>query len=123
MNILITGVAGFIGFSLAQKLSKDREFNIVGIDNINNYYDINLKKDRLKEIELIAKKCSSYWKFYKNSIEDLEKLKEIFESESPNIIVNLAAQAGVRYSLINPNSFIQNNITGFGNNFSNQKYF
>ena len=112
--ILITGAVGFIGAELSKKFLR-KGFKVIGIDNINNYYDINLKKDRLKEIELIAKNSSSCWKFYKNSIEDLEKLKEIFESESPDIIVNLAAQAGVRYSLINPNSFIQSNITGFGN--------
>ena len=112
--ILITGAAGFIGAELSKKFLK-KGFKVIGIDNINNYYDKKLKKDRLKEIELIAESGSSSWKFYKNSIEDLEKLKEIFESESPDIIVNLAAQAGVRYSLINPNSFIQSNITGFGN--------
>ena len=112
--ILITGAAGFIGAELSKRFLRTG-FKVIGIDNINNYYDINLKKDRIKEIELIAKRNSSSWKFYKDSIEDVEKLNEIFESENPSIIVNLAAQAGVRYSLINPYSFIQNNITGFGN--------
>ena len=112
--ILITGAAGFIGAELSKRFLRTG-FKVIGIDNINNYYDINLKKDRIKEIELITKRNSSSWKFYKDSIEDVEKLNEIFESENPSIIVNLAAQAGVRYSLINPYSFIQNNITGFGN--------
>ena len=112
--ILITGAAGFIGAELSKRFLS-AGFKVIGIDNINNYYDINLKKDRIKEIELIAKRNSSSWKFYKDSIEDVEKLNEIFESENPSIIVNLAAQAGVRYSLINPYSFIQNKITGFGN--------
>ena len=71
--ILITGAVGFIGAELSKKFLR-KGFKVIGIDNINNYYDINLKKDRLKEIELIAKNSSSCWKFYKNSIEDLEKL-------------------------------------------------
>ena len=118
--ILITGAAGFIGAELSKKFLE--KLKVIGIDNINNYYDINLK-DRLKEIEVIANNNSFSWKFYKNSIEDLEILKEIFKSESPNIIVNLAAQAGVRYSLINPNSFIKNNISGFGNILEISKEF
>ena len=120
--ILITGAAGFIGAELSKKFLKTG-FKVIGIDNINDYYDVNLKKDRLKEIESTVKKHNSYWKFYKTSIEDLGKLREIFEIEKPNLVVNLAAQAGVRYSLINPNLFIQSNISGFGNILEISKSF
>ena len=121
-NILITGAAGFIGAELSKRFLK-KDFNVIGIDNINNYYDVNLKKDRLKEIDSLVKKNNSYWKFYKNSIEDLENLKIIFEKEKPDIVINLAAQAGVRYSLQNPNAFIESNITGFGNILELSKSF
>ena len=121
-NILITGAAGFIGAELSKKFLK-KGFKVIGVDNINNYYEVNLKKDRLKQVDLIVKKNNSYWKFYKTSIQDHEKLKEIFEIEKPNIVVNLAAQAGVRYSLINPNAFIESNITGFGNILEISKSF
>ena len=120
--ILITGAAGFIGAELSKKFLKTG-FKVIGIDNINDYYDVNLKKDRLKEIESTVKKHNSYWNFYKTSIEDLGKLREIFEIEKPNLVVNLAAQAGVRYSLINPNLFIQSNISGFGNILEISKSF
>ena len=111
-SFLVTGAAGFIGAALVQRLIKDGE-NVIGIDNLNNYYDVNLKKARLSEIESIAKKRT--WIFYELSIENKDELFKIFERERPQSVINLAAQAGVRYSLENPAVYIQSNLVGFGN--------
>ena len=107
MKILITGVAGFIGFHLANKLFS-KNFDVVGIDNINSYYDLNLKKSRLKNLK---DKIS----FYKIDIVNLNALKKFFQDHKPNLIIHLAAQAGVRYSINNPEQYISNNIMGFFN--------
>jgi UDP-glucuronate 4-epimerase len=108
-KILITGIAGFIGFHLGKKLLEDN-WQIVGIDNVNDYYDVQLKIDRLKQFE--GKK---QFKFYKIDISDRDGMAEIFRQESFDCVVNLAAQAGVRYSLKNPYSYIDSNILGFTN--------
>ena len=113
-SILITGVAGFIGSALARELIERGE-NVIGIDNLNDYYDVNLKLNRLKEIDKIAEKENSSWKFYKNSLQESKDLEKIFKNNRPQIVVNLAAQAGVRYSFINPKSYIDTNIVGFFN--------
>ncbi len=111
MKALITGVAGFIGFHLAKKLlNEEKDFLVYGIDNLNDYYDVNLKKDRLKILKEYDK-----FKFFKVNLEDKEKIEKIFNENSFDIVVNLAAQAGVRYSLINPYSYIDSNIYGFLN--------
>tara|TARA_Y100001970_G_scaffold294355_1_gene451370 strand:+ start:4334 stop:5371 length:1038 start_codon:yes stop_codon:yes gene_type:complete len=112
--VIITGAAGFIGASLAQKLLR-KGMNVIGIDNLNNYYEPKLKKDRIIEIEKTAKKYSSRWKFYEESIENNKNIKEIFRIEQPSLVVNLAAQAGVRYSLTNPYAYSSTNLLGFGN--------
>jgi len=109
-KILVTGVAGFIGFSLAKRLLDDGIKAIVGVDNINDYYDVNLKNDRLKVLE----KYPSF-KFIKLDIADRERMKGMFSKERFDIVVNLAAQAGVRYSLINPYSYVDANLSGFIN--------
>ncbi len=106
---LITGSAGFIGFHLSKKLLT-KGFIVIGIDNLNNYYDQKLKKDRNK----ILKKFKNY-KFKKIDIRDYKKLESIFKKNLIHGVVNLAAQAGVRYSLKNPRSYIENNINGFFN--------
>ena len=106
---LITGSAGFIGFHLSKKLLS-KGFIVVGVDNLNNYYDQNLKKDRNK----ILKKFKNY-KFNKIDIKSYNKLESVFKKNKFEGIINLAAQAGVRYSLINPKSYIDNNIIGFFN--------
>ena len=108
-NYLITGSAGFIGFHLSKKLLSEG-FNVLGVDNLNNYYDQKIKKDRNK----ILKKYKNY-KFNKIDIKDYKKLDRIFKKNSIHGVVNLAAQAGVRYSLKNPRSYIENNINGFFN--------
>lgn len=108
MKILITGAAGFIGSHLAKKLiSQGHE--IIGVDNINDYYDPKLKEDRLKSIG------DNNFTFYKVTLEDADKLEEIFKEQQPDVVVNLAAQAGVRYSLENPRAYIDSNIVGFVN--------
>ena len=118
-KVLITGAAGFIGAALAKKLIKN-DFDVVGVDNLNEYYDVKLKNDRLFEIKKTSINfTSSKWSFYSNSIEDTNKLLEVFSKERPNIVVNLAAQAGVRYSLSNPSSFTKTNVVGFGNILEN----
>ncbi len=113
-RILVTGAAGFIGSSLVIKLL-EKGHNVLGIDNLNNYYDINFKLARLDFIYANIKNSEANWTFKKNSIENKDKLFEIFNIFKPEIVVNLAAQAGVRYSLENPYAYIQSNIVGFTN--------
>jgi UDP-glucuronate 4-epimerase len=108
-KILITGIAGFIGFHLGKKLLEDN-WQVVGIDNMNDYYDVQLKIDRLKQLE--GKK---QFTSYKIDISDRDGMVEIFRQERFDCVVNLAAQAGVRYSLKNPYSYIDSNILGFTN--------
>ena len=111
---LITGSAGFIGSSLAQKfLSKG--FKVFGVDNLNDYYEIELKYDRLKQIDNYAKIKKRTWKFFKASIEDKSYMETIFKDCKPDIVVNLAAQAGVRYSIKNPEAYVKSNLIGFFN--------
>lgn len=117
MRILITGAAGFIGANLALKLLHNLPgIEIVGIDNLNDYYDPNIKQYRLDEIDKAAKKSKgSSWKFIKGNIADKELVFKVFNEFKPEIVVNLAAQAGVRYSIINPDAYIETNIIGFYN--------
>jgi len=105
MKILVTGAAGFIGLYTSLFLLK-KKFSVVGVDNLNNYYDVKLKQDRLK----ILKKYKNF-KFFKKNIED-RNLVKLFRNEKIDIIVNLAAQAGVRHSLKDPYSYINSNILG-----------
>ncbi|GBD61287.1 Protein CapI [Tetragenococcus halophilus subsp. halophilus] len=108
MKILITGTAGFIGSHLAKRLIS-QGYEVVGVDNINDYYSVQLKKDRLKSIG------NNNFTFYKLNLEDYEGLNQVFSDEQPSVVVNLAAQAGVRYSLENPHAYIDSNIVGFMN--------
>lgn len=108
MKILITGVAGFIGSQLAKRLL-NMGHNVIGIDNLNHYYDVSLKKARLKLLS------ENNFLFFQTNIENLDHILEIFNSEKPEVTINLAAQAGVRYSLENPHTYISSNIVGFMN--------
>ena len=111
MKILITGCAGFIGFHLSKYLLTKKKLIIYGIDNLNNYYDLELKKNRLS----LLKKNKNKFHFYKIDIRDKKKLLSIFSKNKFDVVINLAAQAGVRYSIDDPNSYLENNIIGFFN--------
>jgi len=109
MKFLITGAAGFIGFHASQYLL-DRGDTVIGVDNLNDYYDPSLKEARLSQL-----KNNDRFNFYKIDIIDKDAVNTIFEAESPEYIIHLAAQAGVRYSIENPYAYIDSNITGFMN--------
>ena len=111
MKILITGCAGFLGFHLCQKILKiDKNSKIIGIDNLNNYYSVLYKKKRLSFF-----KSNKKFKFYKIDISNFKKLESIFKKNKFDIVINLAAQAGVRYSISNPREYVNSNILGFFN--------
>ncbi len=114
MKILITGAAGFIGFHLSKRLLENN-ISVIGVDNLNDYYDINLKKSRKKVLDKVSKKFNSDFYFYQNSIEISKDIEDIFQKHQPKIVVNLAAQAGVRYSITNPDIYIKSNLIGFSN--------
>ena len=111
-KILITGVCGFIGYSLADKLLEQKKYKVFGIDSMNNYYDPKLKRSRLKNLIL---KNKINFKFYKCKIENKKKVENLFKKNKFDIVINLAAQAGVRYSIENPDAYIQSNLVGFFN--------
>lgn len=116
-TIFVTGAAGFIGSNLVLKLLEGvSPVNIVGIDNLNDYYDVSIKDWRLKQIEACAAKHpESFWTFIKGDIANRDTVDDIFTIFHPDIVVNLAAQAGVRYSITNPDAYIQSNLIGFYN--------
>ena len=115
-KILVTGAAGFIGFHLCEKLIK-QDYTVVGLDNINDYYDTNLKISRLKRIEDYHN-----FKFVKLNIAERETLSEIFSNEKFDMVIHLAAQPGVRYSLVNPYAYVESNISGFLNILEGCRY-
>lgn len=112
--ILVTGAAGFIGFHLCKRLIELGE-SVVGFDNINDYYDTNLKKARLKELENIEKKFKGSYSFVRGDLADNALVEKVFSDFNPEYVVNLAAQAGVRYSIENPASYVNSNLIGFFN--------
>ena len=116
-TVLVTGAAGFVGAHLVLELLDSAQgIKIVGLDNMNDYYDVSIKEYRLTEIEKkIAEKSSCEWTFIKGDIADKQLIDSVFEKYGFDVVVNLAAQAGVRYSITNPDSYIRSNIIGFYN--------
>lgn len=116
-TIFVTGAAGFIGSNLVQRLFNDvKGATIIGIDNLNDYYDVRLKEYRLQELEKSQKsKTDNKWVFIKGDIADRKAIDDIFSQYKPAVVANLAAQAGVRYSITNPDAYIQSNMIGFYN--------
>ncbi len=111
-TVLVTGAAGFIGSNLVVRLFKDiKDIKVVGIDSMNDYYDVNLKKERLSRIEALGRD----WTFIQDNIANKACIDSIFDEFKPSVVVNLAAQAGVRYSITNPDAYIESNLIGFYN--------
>lgn len=111
-TVLVTGAAGFIGSNLVKRLFRDYEdIKVVGIDSVTDYYDVNIKYERLKEIESLNRD----WTFVKASIADRDVVNDLFDKYHFSVVVNLAAQAGVRYSITNPDAYIESNLIGFYN--------
>lgn len=111
-TVLVTGAAGFIGSNLVKRLYHDvKDIRIIGIDSLTNYYDVNIKYDRLREIGALGRN----WIFVKDSIANKDVMEKIFTENNISVVVNLAAQAGVRYSISNPDAYIQSNLIGFYN--------
>ncbi len=113
-NILVTGAAGFIGYHVSLKLIAEG-FYVFGFDNLNDYYEVNLKQDRLKQIQKFSAEYKNSWQFIEGDLQNKKLLEETFNKLKPSIVINLAAQAGVRYSIKNPIAYINSNIVGFGN--------
>ena len=115
-TVLVTGAAGFIGANLVMELMHTvKNIHVVGFDSVNDYYDVSIKEYRLGEIEKCATKNAQKWTFIKGNLADKPLIEELFQKYGFSVVVNLAAQAGVRYSITNPDAYIESNLIGFYN--------
>ena len=113
-TILVTGAAGFIGANLVMELMRSQhDVTLIGLDSMNDYYDVGIKEYRLQQLEKLSD--GSNWTFIKGNLADKALLEDIFQRYQPDIVVNLAAQAGVRYSITNPDAYVEANLIGFYN--------
>ena len=117
MKVLVTGAAGFIGSNLVERLlTTESPIEIVGLDSVNDYYDVSIKEYRLRKLDALAEKYpESKWEFVKGNLADKALIDKLFEEHDFEVVVNLAAQAGVRYSITNPDAYIESNLIGFYN--------
>lgn len=114
VKVLVTGSAGFIGFHIAKRLM-ERGDTVVGLDNVNDYYDTALKEARLAQLDKVARQTNAGYAFHRTDLADTDAVNRCFEEETPDRVIHLAAQAGVRYSLENPHSYARSNLVGFTN--------
>ena len=113
MTVLVTGAAGFIGFHLSTRLLELGR-PVVGFDNVNPYYDPTLKRARIAQLQAVAQRTGTSFQLIEADLEDRFAVEAVFQNYKPKKVVNLAAQAGVRYSIENPSAYIQSNLVGFG---------
>ena len=119
MTILVTGAAGFIGYHVCKKLIENK-IEVIGLDNLNKYYDVNLKKSRIEDLDKLSEKSKSNFKFFKTDLTNNDDLHKVFKNQNSissniSVVIHLAAQAGVRYSIENPSDYVQSNLVGFCN--------
>ena len=117
MKVLVTGAAGFIGSNLVERLlTSESPIEIVGLDSVNDYYDVSIKEYRLEHLSVVAAQYpESKWEFVKGNLADKALIDRLFAENDFDVVVNLAAQAGVRYSITNPDAYIESNLIGFYN--------
>ncbi len=113
-NIFVTGSAGFIGYHICKKLI-EKKLNVIGFDNFNDYYDVKLKYARIDKLDQFSKNNKNNWRFFKGDLVDKELIEKIFSEKKIDVVINMAAQAGVRYSIENPSCYVNSNLVGFCN--------
>ena len=127
ITILVTGAAGFIGYHVSKKLIENK-IKVIGIDNLNEYYDVNLKKNRIQDLNILSERLNSNFKFFKYDLTNNDDLNKVFDNQEDinsniSVVIHLAAQAGVRYSIENPSEYVKSNLVGFCNLIEQSKKY